>query len=66
MEIAPNQSGNGAYRVVSVLDINLVMGRDVRIFKWPKCKTRAIRDMETERFDATITPTTGDQLLDHS
>ena len=56
VQIAMNHSRVGAYRVVSVLDSNLILDRSARLFKWPKCKTRMIRDAETERFDATVVP----------
>ena len=54
VQIAMNQSWVGTYRVVSVLDSNLVLERRSKIPKWPKCKTRVIHDMEAERFDSTI------------
>ena len=56
LRISPNHSRTGEYRVVSLLDSNLVLGRAIRLFKWPKCKTRSIHDMPNGRFDATKIP----------
>ena len=62
VQIAMNQSWVGTYRVVAVMDSNLVLGRATRLFKWPKCKTRMIHDAETERFDATIIPPSNENV----
>ena len=40
VQIAMNHSWVGTYRVASVLDSNLILGRSERLFKWPECKTR--------------------------
>ena len=37
VEIAMNHSRVGTYRLVSVLGRNLILARDARLFKWPKC-----------------------------
>ena len=62
VQIATNQSWVGTYRVVAVLDSNLILERATRLFKWPKCKTRMIHDAESERFDATIIPPPDENL----
>ena len=54
VQIATKQSWIGTYRVVSVLGSSLVLERANRIFKWPKCKTRVIHDLENERFGSTV------------
>ena len=48
------QSRIGTYRVVSVLDSNLILERANKLFKWHKNKTRAIHDLEDERFDQKV------------
>ena len=54
VQIAIKQSWVGTYRVVSVLDSNLVLERANKISKWPKNKTRAIHDLENERSDHAV------------
>ena len=66
VQIAMNNSRVGTYRVVSVIDSNLALGRSNRIFKRPKCKTRMIHDFETERFDATAIPAADDHPVNES
>ena len=66
VQIAMNQSWIGTYRVVSVLDRNLILDRASRLFKWPKCKTRTIRDVGTGRFGATVIPQSGAKSIGDS
>ena len=56
VQISMNHSRTGTYRAVAVMDSNLILERTDRLYKWPKCKTRTIHDMETERFGATVIP----------
>lgn len=56
VQIAMNHMWAGTFRVVCALGSNSILERASRLFKWPKCKTRLIHDMETERFDATVIP----------
>ena len=56
MQIALDKSWTGTYRVVAVIDSNLVLERAGRISKWPKCKSRLIHDDSLGRFDSVVLP----------
>ena len=56
VQIALDKSWTGTYRVVAVMDSNLVLERAGRVFKWPKCKSRLIHDDSLDRFDSVIIP----------
>ena len=55
VKIALRQSLTGTYRVLEAMGSHLILERAARVSKWPKCKSRTIRDKPIERPDTADT-----------
>ena len=64
VQIAWGNVWSGTYRVLAVLDSNLVLGRAGRVSKWPKCKSRIIHDDSIRRFDTATIPNHDNEIVE--